>query len=52
MTAAGRQHRLPRRSPRLALIDLGGDLMQGYFFARPGPGFPAVDMALLGGRRK
>jgi EAL domain-containing protein (putative c-di-GMP-specific phosphodiesterase class I)/CRP-like cAMP-binding protein len=37
---------------RDALIDLGGDLMQGYFFARPGPGFPAVDLALLGQSKK
>ena len=33
---------------RDALLQLGGDLMQGYLFAKPGPAFPSVDFSTLG----
>jgi len=33
---------------RDALVPLGGDLMQGYLFAKPGPAFPSVDFSTLG----
>jgi EAL domain-containing protein (putative c-di-GMP-specific phosphodiesterase class I)/CRP-like cAMP-binding protein len=33
------------------LLHLGADLMQGYLFAKPGPPFPAVNLATLARRR-
>ncbi len=35
------------RAERDTLVALGCDLLQGYFFARPGPGLPTVDPALF-----
>jgi EAL domain-containing protein (putative c-di-GMP-specific phosphodiesterase class I) len=35
----------------VALVDLGCDLLQGYFFARPGKAFPSVNAGALASLR-
>jgi EAL domain-containing protein (putative c-di-GMP-specific phosphodiesterase class I) len=35
------------RAERDTLIELGCDLLQGFYFARPGPAFPEVDLASI-----
>jgi EAL domain-containing protein (putative c-di-GMP-specific phosphodiesterase class I) len=35
------------RAERDTLIQLGCDLLQGFYFARPGPAFPPVDLASI-----